>query len=142
MTPDMFAKLKRSLILHEGLRNLPYVDTLGNITIGIGYNLSARGLDDDWINSQYSHDVDYFYNQLNSDYIWFANLDTDRQIVLVDMCFMGYKKFQEFTEMLAALASADYVEAARQMLASEWATQVKGRALQLAQAMSSGIYNV
>lgn len=142
MTPEMSAKLKRSLILHEGYEKFPYPDTLGNITIGIGYNLTARGISDDWINSQYNDDVSFFYQQLNSDYIWFANLDLDRQIVLIDMCFMGYKKFQEFTEMIAALARGDYVEAAREMLNSIWATQVKGRAVTLAQAMSSGVYNV
>ena len=142
MTTEMFAKLKRSLVLHEEFRRFPYVDSLGNITIGIGYNLSDRGLDDDWINNQYAKDVDYFYSQLNSDYHWFADLNIDRQIVLVDMCFMGYKHFQEFTQMFQALSNHDYVGAAREMLDSKWAYQVRSRALTLAQAMTTGVYNV
>ena len=142
MTTEMFAKLKRSLVLHEEYRKLPYVDSLGNITIGIGYNLSDRGLDDDWINNQYAKDVNYFYNQLSQDYYWFNDLNVDRQIVLVDMCFMGYKHFQQFVHMFSALADHDYVQAAREMLDSEWALQVKSRALTLAQAMTSGVYNV
>jgi hypothetical protein len=37
--------------------------------------------------------------------------------------------------MLAAAQRGDWVEAAAQMLESLWATQVKGRALRLAQQM-------
>jgi lysozyme len=142
MTPEMAAKLRRSLILHEKLKHFPYTDTVGKITIGIGYNLSDRGIDDEWINKQYNADVSYFYNQLYNDFPWFKDLNMDRQIVLVDMSFMGYKHFLSFQKMLAALAKGDYKDAAMNMLDSKWAQQVKSRATQLASAMLTGVYDI
>lgn len=141
MTPEMMARLKRSLILHEGYRNFPYTDTVDKITIGIGYNLTDRGLSDEWINKQYLDDVTYFYNQL-CEFPWFNELNEDRKIILIDMSFMGWKRFLGFTEMLKALAKGDYNQASVEMLNSEWATQVKGRAVKLAQGMLDGVYDV
>jgi lysozyme len=142
MTPEMFAKLRRSVVLHEGYRKFAYSDTLDNLTIGIGYNLTDRGVSDDWINTQYTQDVSYFYNKLFTDFRWFEQLDEDRKIVLIDMCFMGYQKFLEFKEMLAAIAEGDFRKAAFEMLNSLWATQVKNRATTLAHAMLTGIYEI
>ena len=141
MTPEMSAKLKKSLVLHEGWKNFPYVDTQGKITIGCGFNLSDRGLDDDWINKQYIEDVTFFYNQL-SDFEWFHSLNSDRQIVLIDMCFMGWKKFLEFKNLIEALSKHDYKTAAKEMLNSVWAEQVKSRAIALSHAMETGEYTI
>ena len=141
MTPEMSLKLKQSLVDHEGRKNLPYTDTLGNITIGIGYNLTSRGLPDSWVDSQYLSDVQYFYNQLSA-FPWYLKLNDDRQIILIDMAFMGWQRFLGFTDMIAALEVSDFNKAANEMLNSEWATQVKGRAIQLAEGMRTGEYNV
>jgi lysozyme len=140
MTPEMTAKLRQSLILHEKCNKFPYVDTVGKITIGIGYNLSDRGISDEWINTQFQQDITYFYNQL-SEFLWFKDLNTDRQIVLIDMCFMGWKKFLQFKKMIAALEISDYKQAAFEMLNSKWSEQVKGRATSLAHGMLTGVYN-
>lgn len=139
MTPEMRVKLKRSLMKHEGCKQFPYVDTVGKITIGIGYNLTDRGMSDEWITSQYEEDVDYFYQQLLA-FPWFEHLTSDRQIVLIDMAFMGWKKFLTFNKMINAIAQMDYRKAAEEMLDSNWAEQVKGRAILLAQGMISGVY--
>ena len=141
MTPEMAEKVKRSVIGHEGMSNFPYEDTLGNTTIGIGYNLTTRGLPDEWINKQYLEDVNYFYQCL-SQFVWFHQLNTDRQIALIDMAFMGWKKFLSFRNMLQALSLHNYERAADEMLDSLWASQVKGRAQQLADAIRSGVYNI
>lgn len=138
MTADMKAKLKQLLIKHEDKRNFPYYDTVGKITIGIGYNLTDRGVSDEWINEQYEQDVSYFYQSLTNDFPWFRDLSEPRQMVLIDMAFMGYKKLLGFKKMLAALARHDYLKAADEMLDSKWATQVKGRADELAGIMESG----
>lgn len=138
MTADMKANLKQLLIKHEDKRNFPYYDTVGKITIGIGYNLTDRGISDAWINEQYEKDVSYFYQSLTNDYPWFRDLCEARQMVLIDMCFMGYKKLQSFKKMLAALAKHDYLKAADEMMNSKWATQVHGRADELSDIMVSG----
>lgn len=142
MNAEGMAKLKRSLIAHEGWERYPYIDTVGKITIGCGYNLSDRGIDDAWINDEYIKDVNYFNNQLTSTFDWYKDLTTDRQIVLIDMAFMGFKKFLTFNKMLNAISKHDYKQAAYEMLNSKWAEQVKGRAETLAQAMLTGVYNI
>ena len=138
MTPESKQKLKELLVKHEEYKKFPYIDTVGKITIGIGYNLSDRGIDDEWINDQYQKDVAYFYTQLSKDFDWFLKFNEDRQIVLIDMCFMGYQHFLEFKDMLAALEKGDYQQAASEMLNSKWATQVGERASTLATIMRQG----
>lgn len=142
MTPEMQAKLRRSLVEHEGFRRLPYVDSVGKITIGIGYNLSDRGVSDNWINQQCLEDVLFFYNSLSQDFKWFQELNEDRQIVLVDMAFMGYKKLLQFEKMLAYLAQVNYDGAANEIINSEWANVEKDRAIQLSEGMRTGVYSV
>lgn len=137
----MIEKLKRSLTLHEGRKNHPYVDTVGKITIGVGYNLTDRGLDDKWIDDQLIKDIEYFYGQL-SRYDWFNQLNEDRKIVLIDMSFMGVKKLLTFKKLIAALEQKNYQEAANEMMNSIWAKQVKQRAFDLAQAMLEGVYTI
>lgn len=133
------ARLKKLIISHEDKSNFPYVDTKGNVTIGIGYNLTARGLPDAWINEQYDQDVTYFHTQLTHDFDWYEKLCDERKMVLIDMCFMGYKTFKEFKLMLAALEKGDYEEASYQIMNSEWAEQVHGRAKENAEIMRTGV---
>jgi lysozyme len=141
MTPEMTAKLRRSLILHEGYHKFIYVDTMGKLTGGIGYNFSDRGLSEEWIQDQYNKDVNYFYNQLST-FPWFHELNEDRQIILIDMSFMGWKKFLSFKRMIAALQAKDYQKAGLEMLDSRWAKQVGQRAVLLANAMIKGVYQI
>lgn len=138
MTESMKIKLRQLIVDHEGYERFPYCDTKGNQTIGIGYNLTARGLPDSWINNQYDTDVNYFYNQLSEDYEWFRTLDNARQIVIIDMCFMGYKTFQTFEKLISAMEKKDYEMAQQEILDSNWASEVKGRAIQDAQIMLTG----
>lgn len=139
MTPEIVVKLRRSLIRHEGYSEFPYIDKIGKITIGVGYNLSDRGLPDEWINRQCHEDINYFHEKL-SQFPWFSSLNDDRQIVLVDMAFMGFKKFCGFKKMIAALEIGDFDKAADEMLDSNWAQQTKIRAIELSNAMRSGSY--
>jgi len=141
MTQEILVKLRRSLLRHEGYDKYPYIDSVGKITIGIGYNLSDRGMSDEWIANQYLEDVNYFYNKL-SEFPWFLKLNHDRQIVLIDMCFMGIRKFLSFKKMIVALEKEDYVEAAREIVDSKWASQVGIRANVLADAMWKGVYDI
>ena len=42
---------------HEGVSQFPYVDTVGKITIGVGQNLSDRGLEQVEINFLFEQDI-------------------------------------------------------------------------------------
>ena len=72
---------------------------------------------------------------------WWRHQSEVRKVVLVDMCYnLGINRFLGFKKMLAAVKEGNYDTAADEMLNSKWATQVKGRAVELAQLMREGVY--
>jgi lysozyme len=156
-TRDDFIK---KLVAHEGLRLEVYQDTLGIDTIGIGRNLEDRG-----ITEQELADLDiptiehvYEYGITEADAVYLAtndvqiveeellrahpcvdSLDSVRQLILMDMAFnMGVPRLCKFKNMWAAIHSEDFPTAAKEMLDSRWANQVKSRSVKLAHAMHHG----
>jgi lysozyme len=131
-------KLKASLTLHEGRKKFPYLDTEGNLTIGVGHNLDANGLPDQIIDALLEWDILQASSNL-SRYLWAKELDEVRYRVVVEMMFgLGPQKFAGFKKMIQALADHDYERAAIEMLDSKWATQVGTRATRLAEMMRTG----
>lgn len=140
MNADMKVKLKGLLIKHESYKLLPYLDTANppNITIGIGRNLTGRGVLPVEIDMMFDHDVDHFFNFLSEKFDWFNKLNDARQCALVDMCFMGTKTFCEFTNMIAALEKQDFDCAAQEIINSHYETEVHKRAHDIAEIIRTG----
>jgi lysozyme len=138
MNPDMKVKLRMILIRHEGYRELPYQDTRGFLSIGIGRNLSGRGVLPTEIDMMFDHDVDYFFNFLAEKFNWFNHLNEARQCALVDMCFIGTKTFMEFKKMIAALEKEDFEGAAQEIINSHYETEVHQRAHDIAEIIRTG----
>jgi len=148
------------LIKHEGLKLQVYKDTLGIDTIGIGRNLEDRGitkqeldeLDIPSINHVYEYgiteadavylatnDVQIVEEELVRAHPCVDRLDSVRQLILMDMAFnMGVPRLCKFKKMWNAVHEEDFPTAAKEMLDSRWANQVKGRATKLANAMHNG----
>jgi len=152
--------LIEKLIVAEGLRLQVYKDTLGIDTIGIGRNLEDRGISKeelDWMDIP-SIDHVYEWGITEADAVYLATndvqiveeelvrahpcvdrLDSVRQLILIDMAFnMGVPRLCKFKKMWAAVEAEDFPTAAKEMLDSKWAKQVKGRATKLANAMHNG----
>ena len=148
------------LVISEGLRLQVYKDTLGIDTIGIGRNLEDRG-----ITKEELADLDiptiehvYEYGITEADAVYLAEndvqiveeelvrahpcvdrLDSVRQLILMDMAFnMGVPRLCKFKKMWNAVHEEDFPTAAKEMLDSRWANQVKSRATKLANAMHNG----
>jgi lysozyme len=117
LTPQMITKLEQSWIKHEQCRNFPSTAHLGK-----------------------DPDIGFFYNKLYEDFEWFRILDNERQLVLIDMCKMGYQNFLSFKRMIKAISLGNYDDAAQEMLDSKWAQTDKIRAQELAKAMALGVY--
>jgi lysozyme len=152
--------LLNELIKHEGLRLNVYQDTLGIDTIGIGRNLQDRGiskeelaeLDIPTIEHIYEYgiteadamvlaenDVQIVEEELVRAHPCVDRLDYVRQLVLVDMAFnMGVPRLCKFKKMWAAVHENKFDIAAKEMLDSRWAIQVKSRSTKLAHAMHTG----
>ena len=123
-TSDDLAALKQQLIDHEGLRLRPYSDTKGQLTIGVGHNLSVRGLTHDQVMDILDDDVTETINGLIQALPWTQTLDAPRFRVLVDVAFnAGIDGLLNFHKMLAALQKGDYVTAAAEIMNSQLAPQ-------------------
>jgi lysozyme len=127
------------LALHEGRRAKPYTDTVGKLTIGVGRNLTDKGLSDSEIDFLLMNDIRECTDDLKT-FLWWDDLDEVRRNVLIDMRFnLGPSRFRQFKATLAAVAMGDYVTASDQMRKSKWYRQVKGRGERLARMMSTGL---
>lgn len=131
--------LKKQLTLHEGKEKMPYVDSVGKITIGVGRNLTDRGLSEDEIEYLLNNDIELCKKDLDNHLPWWRSMNETRQRVIIDMCFnLGIRRLLGFHATLRFMSEKKYKEAALQMLQSKWAKQVKGRALRLSKMMEEG----
>jgi lysozyme len=148
------------LIKHEGLKLQVYKDTLGIDTIGIGRNLEDRGISKEELDALDIPTIDHIYEYgiTEADAVYLATndvqiveeellqahpcvdrLDSVRQLILMDMAFnMGVPRLCKFKKMWNAVHEEDFQSAAKEMLDSRWANQVKSRATKLANAMHNG----
>lgn len=160
-------RLESQLILHEGLRLLPYDDATGkvvesgngyrgNLTIGVGRNLDGNPLTSKEIafvghncrekaitkeQAIYllGNDIAHHACALNENIPWWTFLDEVRGRVLVDMCFnMGVIKLLGFKNTLSSIRSGAYSRAADGMAASLWYIQVGMRGKRLEKMMRTG----
>lgn len=127
------------LIDHEGEKLKPYIDTVGKTSIGIGRNLTDRGISKDESRFLVNNDITEVTTQLDRNLPWWRNLDEIRQRVIADMCFnMGIATLLTFGRTLDLIRSGDYSPAAANMRASLWAKQTGRRAERLARMMEEG----
>jgi lysozyme len=127
------------LTLHEGVRRYPYEDTVGKLTIGVGFNIEDVGLYPEEIQFILKNRVEKVEADLERAFPWYHELDDVRKAVLVDMCYnMGISTLKQFYTTLGHIKDGNYTEASRQMLKSLWAKQVKGRAKRLSRMMETG----
>lgn len=133
-------EILEQLTRDEGIRLKPYVDTVGKITIGVGFNLTDVGLSEEEVNLILQHRVTRLNLQLLQ-FQWYAVLDEVRQGAIQNMAYnMGIEGLLHFSSMIHYLTLQDYGNAAGQMLASVWKSQVGDRAVRLAEQIRSGVW--
>ena len=131
--------LKDDLILHEGYRSKPYVDTVGKITIGVGYNLDDNGLPSKIIEELLDMTMTEAIENAQSFIRNFDDLSDNRKAVLANMAFnLGLNRFRGFKRLRTAVETSQFDLAAMEMLNSHWAKQVGQRATYLAEKMKNG----
>lgn len=131
--------LKRVITEDEGSRLFPYVDTTGHITIGIGRNLTDRGISSAEESILFENDIEYHTNTLPSKIAFYNDLDDVRKIVLVNMSFnLGINGLLNFAKMLEALKNKDWDRAATEILNSKAYRQAPNRYKRLSEMMRTG----
>ncbi len=135
------SKLVMQLKRHEGLKLKPYHCTANKMTIGYGRNIEQRGITELEAVELLDNDVIYLFDALPKKIEFFNHLDKPRADILVNMAFnLGVNGLLKFKNMLKALEMGDHATAAKEMLDSQWASQVGERANELARQMISGVY--
>lgn len=130
---------------HEGLRFVPYYCSTGHKTVGFGHRiLPTDRIPDDGINLEKAEqlltlDILTAINGCRAIIPNYESLNDVRQAVCISMVFQlgvaGVSKFRRFLRWLEQWA---YVEAAAEMIDSEWYNQTPARCEELANMMQSG----
>ena len=139
MTPEDEETLMAQLVEDEGLRLKPYTDTVGKLTIGVGRNLTDKGISRLEAFALLRHDINDVQHEVAEALSWSSRLSPVRQRVLLNMAFnLGTAGLLKFTNTLASIEAGDYESASKRMLQSRWARQVGRRAKRLAKMMATG----
>ena len=150
-------EVSKLITRHEGIRNKVYLDTQGNPTIGIGFNLNNSdsrerieelglnfesvfvgfdSLTNKQIKSLFDKDLSNSIKDAISFLPDFDNQPDKVKIVLVDMSFnMGLTRLNQFVKFKDALITKDYKRASKEMKDSRWYNQVGNRSKELAGIM-------
>lgn len=142
----------QQLKLDEGVRSKPYDDATGkelrpgdtlkgNLTIGIGRNLTGVGLSSQEIFTLNDNDIDAVENEILHSSIadLYQKLDIVRAAALVNMVFnMGLDTFLKFEVFIALLRQGSFSQAANDLAATAWAKQVGPRAVRLEAQIRTG----
>ena len=135
-------RLKQQLKRHEGYTDYPYQDTVGIWTAGYGHNLESHGeaiqsvtleQAEQWLDEDIAHAIQI----ARMIFPTFDTLSEARREVLVNMAFNLGNRLAQFHGLQRAVASEEWESARNSMLASKWARQVKGRAVELAEQMEN-----
>jgi lysozyme len=143
--------IEAHLVRDEGVRLFVYDDATGKPlksgdtingypTIGVGRNLTGRGITAEECGYLLRNDIAAVDAECRREFPWFGALDEVREAVVLNMVFnLGLAKFKGFVNTIADISAGNYESAASRMLQSLWARQVGNRALRLAEMMRTGV---
>jgi len=158
--------LEQELIRDEGLKLFPYEDTVSKITIGVGRNLTDKGLTRNELSSLglninlnkeqvisvllergltkqeclmlLSNDIDDAWEDLTTALPWIEQKPEAVQRVCTNMVFnMGISRFLKFKQTISFIRLDKHAEAAEEMMDSKWAAQTGNRAIRLSNLIKS-----
>lgn len=154
-TNEILEFIKRN----EGYSRKAYKDTMGKMTIGVGFNLDkpssrkaieSMGLNYDDVRNKGKALTDSQINKLFIDEVNVAVKDArvfvnnfdllakDVKMILIDMSYnMGLSKLSTFVKFKEALERKDFNKAAKEMKNSKWYSHVKSRGVRLVNMMSN-----
>lgn len=135
-------QLREDLERDEGRVDAIYLDHLGYPTFGIGHLVTADDPEHDLpvdtavapvrVVEVFEEDVQKVCDDCIVLFPDFYDLPEEAQLVVANMMFnMGRTRLSKFKKFIAAVESADWMEASAQMKDSRWYNQVTNRAQRL-----------
>tara|TARA_R110002050_G_scaffold235718_1_gene371616 strand:+ start:68 stop:502 length:435 start_codon:yes stop_codon:yes gene_type:complete len=138
--------LKEEIKLHEGFRDMIYLDSLSKKTIGYGHLIvhedkfvEGKAYPKEELEALFDKDFEKGWASMER-FCSVNNLNVSEkaQEVLCEMIFqMGYSGVGKFKNMIKALQNNDTKTASIEMLDSRWAKQTPNRAKALSDKMSN-----
>lgn len=144
MNNKLIEQLKEQLKIDEGVKYEVYEDHLGYATFGIGHLITTADEEYQWpvgtkvseerVNEVFLKDVQTFIKETQKVFPDLINKPDNIQVVLVNMCFnLGAPRLSKFIKFITAINDEQWIEAAVEMMDSNWANQVGPRAERLKQ---------
>lgn len=135
-------KLTASIKQHEGLRNFPYTDTTGHVSIGFGRNLTGKGISNEEAEYLLGNDIQLSIGEAKTQPWWgfVAGCDA-RENAFIEICYnIGFGALSNFHVALAAASSGDWTACSAAFLDSLWAKEVGSRAVILCKMIETGLF--
>lgn len=137
-------RMAEQLILHEGTKRTAYLDTEGYWTVGHGFNLSARGVQElegiigrklppaaaavsitlTEARIALDFDIRRLLSYCQEELPWFGGLSEIRQRVVMDMGYNLGHRAEQFVGAIDAAKRQDWLGVAHHLYHSKWAHQV------------------
>lgn len=133
--------LKTQLRVDEGEKLKLYWDNakVPQATIGVGRNLTAKGISKKAMDFLLDEDVDETYAAADRLWPWWRHLTDNRQDAFANWLFnLGPGRASGFLKFLAALQAGNYEYAAKELENSAWYTQVGHRAERIVAMIRNG----
>tara|TARA_Y100001970_G_scaffold100565_1_gene126340 strand:- start:638 stop:1087 length:450 start_codon:yes stop_codon:yes gene_type:complete len=131
---EKFLLLKNKIKKNEGYRNKPYLDSLGNPTIGYGHLITKKEkkiFQDKFSKKFLSNLFDKDFKKALTDYkknFNYKKHSKEKKEVLIEMIFqLGIKKQKKFVKMNKHMQNNDMFLAALEMKNSLWYKQTPKR---------------
>ena len=131
---EKFLLLKNKIKKNEGYRNKPYLDSLGNPTIGYGHLITKKEkkiFQDKFSKKFLSNLFDKDFKKALTDYkknFNYKKHSKEKKEVLIEMIFqLGIKKQKKFVKMNKHIQNNDMFLAALEMKNSLWYKQTPKR---------------
>ena len=146
-TATRFTPFESSIIDMEGFKSNSYRDTRGNATIGFGFKEGpAKGMKNISQEQALKLFREYYMPTARQAAVKFVGTDVyssltgAQRLALVDMAYnMGEKGLSKFVDTRKAILNKDWVRAGAEILNSDYAKQLPGRARRNAKRMVTGV---
>ena len=138
------SQLKKQLIDHESMKLELYKCTAGFWTIGVGRNLSSRGISVETAVDMLDEDIEICISELDKVFPWWRRGNDARQHALIDLHFnlgintlLSFKKTMNLWEE-AVHGRVNWSQVADELLNSNYAKQLPNRRKTIATMIETG----
>ena len=137
-------QLKKQIIAHEGMKLELYKCTAGYWTIGVGRNLSSRGISVETAVDMLDEDIEICISELDKVCPWWREGTDARQHALIDLHFnlgintlLSFKKTMDLWKK-AVHGKVSWSQVAEELLNSKYAEQLPNRSKTIATMIETG----